>query len=150
MSKKKKVKPKKDNFVLDASIALAWCFADEADPYADSVGRKLPRVGAIVPSIWHLEIANGLLVGERGGRCDRGDTSRWTAFLSSLAISVDELQGSVAFGEILSLARAQNLSIYDATYVELALRRGLPLATLDGVLKAAAAAVSVELFDPLA
>ena len=117
------------------------------DPELDGAGWA---VGAIVPAIWHLEVANALLVGERRGRCEQADTSSWTAFLSSLPIAVDEHSGARVLGDVLALARAQNLSAYDAAYLELALRRGLPLATLDKRLKTAAAAVGVEFFQPKA
>lgn len=144
-----KKKPKQtDTFVLDGSVALAWCFADEADPYADAVARKLPKMQAVVPAIWHLEVTNAMLVGERRGRCDQADTKNWTAFLASLPLSVDEHLPSRVFGDVLALARAQTLSTYDAAYLELAMRRYLPLATLDARLKTAAAAVGVALFDP--
>lgn len=147
---KKKTSPKRkpQAFVLDGSVALAWCFSDETDPYADAIARALPDVQAVVPAIWHLEVANALLVGERRGRCDQADTARWTAFLSSLSISVDEHSGSRVFGNVLDLARSHNLSAYDASYLELAQRRGVPLATLDKPLKAAAAAAGIALFDP--
>jgi predicted nucleic acid-binding protein len=101
-----------------------------------------------VPAIWHLEVANAMVVGERRGRCDRRDTLKWTVFLLSLSITVDEPNGRRFFGEVVELARAQRLSTYDAAYLELALSRGLPLATLDELLKNAAVAVGVELFDP--
>src|SRR5258708_413494 len=131
MTKKKKSPRKKpEGFVLDGSVALAWCFSDEADPYADAIARKLPHLGAVVPVIWHLEVANALVVGERAGRCDQADTSNWTTYLSSLPISVDEPIGARVFHEVIALARAQNLSVYDASYLELARRRDLPLATL--------------------
>ena len=147
---RKKSAPKAETkaFVLDGSVALAWCFTDENDAYADAVARQFPDVTAVVPVIWHLEVANALLVGERRKRCDQADTNRWTAFLSTLPIDVDESIGSRAFGDVLALARIQNLSVYDSTYLELAQRRGLSLATLDKALKAAAVAVGVSLFDP--
>jgi predicted nucleic acid-binding protein len=152
MAKKKKSprSKKRESFVLDGSTALAWCFTDENSAYADAVARKLPRLGALVPTIWHLEVANAMVVGERRGRCDRGDTLKWTAFLSALSISVEEHSGSRVFNEVVDLARGQNLSTYDAAYLELALRRGLPLATLDDPLKEAALAAGVGLFDPSA
>jgi predicted nucleic acid-binding protein len=146
MAKKKSRKKKTEAFVLDGSVAFAWCFSDEANPYADAVARKLPHMGAVVPSIWHLEVANAMLVGERRGRCDQADTSSWTAFLASLAIVVDEHSGPRIFSAVLALARAHNLSAYDGAYLELALRRGLPLASLDKPLNAAAVAVGVDLF----
>ncbi len=148
--KKKTPKKKSTTLVLDGSVALAWCFSDEADPYADAVARKLPSNGAIVPAHWHLEVANALLVGERRGRCDQADTAHWLAFLGSLPITVDDYNGNRVFNDVVALARAQSLSAYDAAYLELALRRGLRLATLDKALKSASAAVGVELFDPQA
>lgn len=86
MAKKKKSPRSKtrESFVLDSSTALAWCFTDENSAYADAVARKLPSLGAFVPTIWHLEVANAMVVGERRGRCDRDDTLKWTAFLASL------------------------------------------------------------------
>jgi predicted nucleic acid-binding protein len=148
MTKKKKPPKKKtEGFVLDGSMALAWCFADEADPYADRVARKLPHVGAVVPVIWHLEVANAFVVGERRGRCDQADTSTWLTYLSSLPITVEDHNGPRVFSDVMALARAQNLSVYDAAYLELARRRDLPLATLDEPLKNAAAAIGVEPFD---
>src|SRR5262245_34463860 len=131
----------KDRFVLDGSVALAWCFHDEADPYADAIAARFPNVEAVVPTIWHLEIANALLMGERRKRSMQADTANWTAFLNSLPIAVDDETTARAWADTLSLARAQDLSAYDAAYLELAMRRRLPLATIDDKLKAAAAAV---------
>src|SRR5437879_2401401 len=102
MAKKKKSPRKKklETFVLDSSTALAWCFADETDAYADAVARKLPGIGAIVPVIWHLEVTNAMLVGERRGRCDPADTASWTAYLASLSISIDEHSGTRVFTDV--------------------------------------------------
>jgi predicted nucleic acid-binding protein len=151
MAKTKKARRRKKPgaFVLDGSTALAWCFTDEASAYADAVARKLPSVGAVVPVIWHLEVTNAMMVGERGGRCDRGDTAKWMAYFASLSISVDEQSSAKILEQVVDLARAHKLSTYDAVYVELALRRGLPLASLDEPLKNAAVAAGALLFDPL-
>jgi predicted nucleic acid-binding protein len=135
-----------DQFVLDCSITLAWCFPDEHTSYPQSVLDALDSAEAIVPSLWPLEIANVLLVGERRKRCTQADTVTWTGFLASLPISVDGETTARAWGDTLNLARAQNLSAYDAAYLELAMRQGLPLATLDDKLKAAANAVGVSLY----
>lgn len=149
MSRKKKSRKKRDEgFVLDGSVALAWCFSDEANSYADAVGRRLPDVGAVVPAIWRLEVANAMLVGERRGRCDQSDTLNWMTFLGSLSISVDDDTDTDVVNDVIGLARVHKLSAYDAAYLEVALRRGLALATLDKQLKAAALFVNVELFDP--
>jgi predicted nucleic acid-binding protein len=145
---KKPQKKQREAFILDASVALAWCFSDEADPYADAIAKKFPAIDAVVPSLWHLEVANVFLVGERKERCEQADTTTWTAYLASLPITLDEQTSGRAFSDILNLARTHNLSVYDAAYLELALRRRLPLATLDTPLRTAATAAGVTLYAP--
>jgi predicted nucleic acid-binding protein len=145
---KKSSKKKTEAFVLDGSVALAWCFSDEADSYADAIAKRFPEIEAVVPALWYLEVANAFLVGERRGRSDRADSSSWTAFLGSLPITLVEQDGARVFGDVLALARVHNLSAYDAAYLELAIRLGLPLATLDGKLKSAATNVGVDLYAP--
>jgi predicted nucleic acid-binding protein len=135
-------------FVLDGSVTLAWYFADEADAYADEVGRQLPSVRAIVPTIWPLEVANAVLMGERRKRSTAAQAATWISYLLTLPITVDDETSAHALGTILSLSRMQGLSAYDAAYLDLAMRRGLPLASLDDRLKAAAAAVGVSLYVP--
>src|SRR5262245_60183653 len=122
---------KPEAFVLDGSVAMAWCFHDEADPYADAIAQRFPQVEAVVPALWHLEVANALLMGERRKRSTEADTANWLAFLNSLSITVDDETTARAWSDVLRLARTHNLTTYDAAYLELALRRGLPLATLD-------------------
>lgn len=138
----------KDGFVSDSSVALAWCFPDEKAPYPQSVLDSLATVSAVVPALWHLEIANALLMGERRQRCTQDDVLQWTAFLSSLPITVDPETTARAWNDISSLARTHGLTAYDAAYLELARRRGLPLASLDAQLNAAAAAAGVTLYSP--
>ena len=140
---KKARKPGVAEFVLDGSLALAWYFKDRADPYADAVAAR-----AAVPLIWPLEVANAVLMGERRQRSTEAQATVWLGYLASLPIAVDDETNDRAWGEVLSLARAHRLSAYDAAYLELALRRGLPLATLDDKLKAAASAVGVPMFAP--
>lgn len=135
-------------FVLDGSLALAWYFKDEANSYADAVAARFPVAHAAVPMIWPLEIANALLMGERRLRSTEAQATRWLRYLNSLPIAVDEETNSRAWVEVLNLARTHHLSAYDAAYLELALRRGLPLATLDGKLKAAASTLGVPAFAP--
>lgn len=139
----------KDGFVLDCSVTMAWCFDDEATPYTESVQEKLVDARAIVPTIWPLEVANAALVGERRKRLDEARSARFLAFLGALPIVVDDETDRRAFGDVIHLARAHNLSSYDASYLELAIRRGLPLACLDGKLKAAARAVGVSLYKTM-
>ena len=132
-------------FVLDGSVTMAWYFADESNPYADAVLSDLESARALVPSLWFLEVANTVLVGERRKRSTEAQAAAWLGILESLSIEVDEETSSHAWSGTLALARSQSLSAYDAAYLELAMRRGLPLATLDAKLKAAATAVGVAL-----
>jgi predicted nucleic acid-binding protein len=135
-------------FVLDCSIAVAWCYPDEKAPYPQAVLDSLDSVEAVVPAIWPLEVANVLLVGERRKRSTQADTTAWLEFLRALPIRIDEETSARAWRDTLSWARAQSLSSYDAAYLELALRLGAPLATLDDKLKAAAVAVGVAAYSP--
>jgi len=134
-------------FVLDGSVTMVWGFEDEAGDYADAILNRMPNLQAYVPSLWSLEVANVLLVGERRKRMTPADTSRFLAILGTFPITVDEETVTQAWADTLHLARAHNLSAYDAAYLELAIRRGLPLATLDAKLKAAANAVGVPIYQ---
>jgi len=140
--------PMREDFVLDCSVTMAWCFNDEATPYTDGVRDCLADKRAVVPSIWPLEAANATLMGERRKRLDEARSQRFFVLLAALPIVVDDETGSRAFGNIVHLARTHQLSAYDAAYLELAVRRGLPLACLDGKLKTAALAAGVVLFTP--
>ena len=131
------------SFVLDASVALAWCFEDEKNPYADSVLYALDNSEGLVPSIWSFEVANVLALSERAGRLDLPRSAWFIRFLNDLPILVDERSSSRAFGETIALARAQNLTVYDAAYLEVALRVGARLATQDNALRAAALKLGV-------
>jgi predicted nucleic acid-binding protein len=137
-----------EGFVLDSSMALAWCIPDEHAPYPQSVLGALATTAAAVPSLWFLEVANALLVGERRGRCTVADVTTWLGFLGALPIRTDSETMARAWSDTLHLARTYNLSAYDASYLELAVRRVLPLAALDGKLKSAATAVGVALYTP--
>jgi predicted nucleic acid-binding protein len=145
---KKKGKAKPREFVLDCSVAVAWFFEDETDAYAEAVQDSLATASAVVPALWPLEVGNALLVGERRRRTTEAKVTTFLTLLQALPIAVDDETTTRAWQETLQLARAQNLSLYDATYLELALRRGLPLASLDSKLKAAAAAVGVAEYRP--
>ena len=120
-----------NRFVLDCSVVMAWCFEDEADTYADSVLSLLTESEAIVPCIWPLEVANVLLVAERRKRLTEAASHQFTGLLSELPITIDYESPDRAMSEILFLGRQQGLSSYDAAYLELAMREGIPLATRD-------------------
>lgn len=138
---------KSSAFVLDGSVTMAWFFKDEANAYADAVSDGMHQRQAFVPSLWSLEVANTVIVGERRKRSTSAQAATWLGFLGQLPITVDDETTARAWGDTLGLARAHNLSAYDAAYLELAMRRGLPIATLDDKLKAAAAAVGVSLYS---
>jgi len=133
-------------FVLDGSVTMSWYFQDEANEYADSVRDSLGPWQAVVPTLWPLEVANTLVVGERRKRSTPAQAATWLGLLEAFPITVDNETTAQAWVETLALARARNLSAYDAAYLELAMRRGVPLATLDDKLRAAAAAVGVALY----
>jgi predicted nucleic acid-binding protein len=117
--------------VLDVSVAMAWCFEDEADKYADSILDLLVESEVLVPTIWPFEVANVLLAAERRKRLTEADSLRFVELLRDLPITVDDGTSEHALSEILFLGRQQGLSSYDAAYLELAMREGVALATRD-------------------
>ena len=124
--------------VIDSSAALSWCFEDEASPETDALFERVRDLGAVVPGLWHLEIANVLLQAEKRGRITAGDVTMRLDLIAALPITTDSETTARAWREILALARAQGLTTYDAAYLELAIRRGLPLQTKDEALIGAA------------
>jgi predicted nucleic acid-binding protein len=136
------------HFVIDSSIVAAWYFDDESDGYADAVAASLASAIAVVPSIFHLEIANILIIGERRKRGTEAKAAAFLSRLSALPFHVDGQTTNRAWSDTMALARAHGLTSYDAAYLELCLRESLPLASLDRDLKAAAKAVGVPFFTP--
>ncbi len=133
------------SLVLDSSAALAWIYADETTSPIRCVFDQLTQAGAWVPGLWRLEIANVLEMGVRRGRSDAAFRNATLADLDLLPIRVDPETDRQAWGATLRLADRHRLTLYDAAYLELAMRRGLPLATLDAHLRAAAATENVSL-----
>jgi predicted nucleic acid-binding protein len=128
---------------MDASVALAWCFEDEATEATDVVLDRLRNDEAAVPAIWPLEVANVLLVAERRDRLSEAQASRFLELLTQLPIDVDDAPHDLA--AIVAAGRRHELSSYDASYLVLAERLGAPLATLDRRLSKAAERAGVEL-----
>jgi predicted nucleic acid-binding protein len=129
-------------FVLDASIPACWALLDEEDQRADAAFVRMKAEEAVVPSPWWLEIRNILVVNERRNRITEADTGVFLRDLAGLRIRVDRQPEE---GVVLRLARTHRLSVYDASYLELALREAIPLATLDAELTAAAVAEGAPL-----
>ncbi len=126
------------SLVLDASVTASWAFPDERDAYARRVRLRLRRERALVPALWPFELNNILLVGERRGRLAPHEIERFWHDLARLPIDVLEAPGADEYRALLELARTSGLSVYDAAYLELALRLRVPLATLDQNLARAA------------
>lgn len=133
-------------FVLDCSVAVSWCFEDEADDATDALLERVRDDGAVVPSLWHLELGNVLLQAERRGRVNSADVATRLELLGDLPVVADDETSLRALRETLTLARAETLTTYDAAYLELAMRRGLPLATKDQTLREAARRVGIKIF----
>jgi len=126
------------SLVLDASLALAWYFQDEATPATDIVLDRVAQNGAVVPALWRLELANGLQSAVRRGRITAAYRDDSLADLGQMRIETDAETGVHAWSATLRLAEKHELTLYDAAYLELAQRRRLPLATLDLELRRAA------------
>lgn len=132
--------------VLDCSVSLAWIFEDETNSYTEKILLALSKVEVIVPTIWSLEMVNGLLVAERRKRISEAKLYQVIELIDALPITIDDLAAKHATGTILHLAYQYRLSSYDAAYLELAIRRGAELATQDIKLKEAGVHCGVGFF----
>ncbi|MBU2714072.1 type II toxin-antitoxin system VapC family toxin [Zooshikella harenae] len=135
------------DFVLDNSVAMRWLLrtAKVTDQeYAISVLDTMVEKEAVVPNLWHLEAVSVLLGAEKREEISLAEVESFLAQLESLPIHVDLSTASHAFGRIMRLAKTYNLSSYDAAYLELAIREGLPIATLDKNLVKAAKKAEVS------
>ncbi|HKM90605.1 MAG TPA: type II toxin-antitoxin system VapC family toxin [Candidatus Acidoferrales bacterium] len=132
--------------VIDASVALAWCFPDEDSDYADGVLAALEGRAIVVPALWPIEVTNAVLVAERRKRIRPLEIRRFVELLDNLSVSVDSRSVTECVNNVLPLAREYGLSAYDAAYLDVAMQRGAPLATLDGRLQRAGREVGIEIF----
>jgi predicted nucleic acid-binding protein len=132
-------------FVIDASVALAWCFADESSATADAILGRLEQEEALAPAHWPLEVANALRTAERRGRLAPADLPRLRTLLAALPVEIVPIELPTALWSVLEAARMHDLTSYDAAYLDLAMVRGIPLATVDERLRAACADARVEL-----
>ena len=134
-----------ENFVVDNSVVMAWCFFDETEIYPDRILDKLVSGSAFVPSIWPLEVGNVLCVAERRKCLSYADSIRFLELLHELPIIVEQESPERMLKEVFWLAREYNLSTYDASYLDIAMRKGLPIATLDRALQEAAGRCDVPI-----
>jgi len=121
-------------FVLDTSVIVSWCLKDEKDDYSDHILDHLSTSSAVVPVLTPFEIANVLLVAERRRRLTEADTNRFISLLDSLPIRLDQELPNKIRARLLEIGRTHRLSAYDSAYLELAMRKGLHLATRDRAL----------------
>ena len=130
--------------VLDASVAMCWAMRDERDPLATAAAARAISDDVLVPALWWFELRNSLVVAERRSRIAVAETAMFLANLDAFAITIDRTPDN---NSVLRLARERRLTVYDAAYLELAIREGAVLATLDTALMRAARAEGVSLID---
>jgi predicted nucleic acid-binding protein len=135
----------KSAFIVDCSVAMTWAFADEATELTRALFRRLVTEATLVPAHWFLEVTNVLATSERRGRITVAESAQFLQTLNAISIETDSEATSRTFDNILSLSRTHSLTTYGAAYLDLALRRQLPLATLDDDLRRAATALGVQL-----
>lgn len=133
------------SFVLDSSVSLTWCFEDERTYATDALLERVVELGAVAPSLWPLEVLNALAMAERRRRVDADRRQLLVGFMRDLPVTIDAETSSQAWAVTSKLAAKFGLTVYDAAYLELAQRLGLPLATLDQELRAAGNAVGITL-----
>ena len=139
------------DFVLDNSVSMRWLLASEKPSdqrYSESVLDSMRDTDALTPNLWHLEAVSVLIGAEKRGEVSLGEIERFISQLENLPIHVDSLTAHQAFSRTLALSRAYNISSYDASYLELAMREGLPLASLDKKLVKAAKKADVDIYKP--
>ena len=134
-----------DAFVIDNSVVMAWCFQDQTNRYTEAVLDRLGSSTAYAPTIWPLEAGNVLLAAERRDILSKADVVRFLSLVQALPIIVEQEGPERILTKVMALARDQQLSTYDASYLDLAMRLGLPLATQDKALKLAAKRCKVPL-----
>ena len=132
-------------FVVECSITMAWLFHDEATPRTADLLNRLTNETALVPAWWFIEITNVLAMAERKGRITPAQSDAFIADLDKLGIERDDAAPDRAFTHLLALCRVHKLTSYDAIYLDLAVRRNLPLATLDDDLRKTARKLGVSL-----
>lgn len=132
------------DLVIDASVALAWCFKDELTDAVARLRDELQSKTVAVPQLWAIEVANVLALAERRGRITSAESAQLIALLEAFNMEIDGETAALAFTRVLDLAREQRLTAYDAAYLELAMRLGVPLASKDRELCDAAERVGVK------
>jgi predicted nucleic acid-binding protein len=135
-------------FVLDSSMTMAWLFRDESSTYTYSIRRSLNSYKAVVTMVWPYEVANVMYIGWKRQRCNSSDIATWFRILSTFPIEVQPIQVNSLMSELVNMAVRHQLTVYDASYLELAWRTGLPIASLDSRINEEAVKLGIDRFDP--
>jgi predicted nucleic acid-binding protein len=128
----------KPSFVLDCSMAAAWCFLEEATDATVKLLKRMEHEAALIPAWWYIELTNVLALAERKGRIDAQQVSEFIQLVEGFQLEVDAESHTRASSHLLPLCRSDELTSYDAVYLDLTLRRQLSLASLDEPLRKAA------------
>jgi predicted nucleic acid-binding protein len=132
-------------FVVDASVGFAWVYPSQSSAETDALLEDVEAGSTVVtPALWFLEVANGLLAAQRRQLLTASERKSALEMLSGLRVTIDEDSGHAAFHKTSALAEKYGLSVYDAAYLEVALRRRLPLGSRDGALRSAAKRTGVK------
>lgn len=134
------------SFVLDTSVTMAWLFEDETTRTTEAILDRLKSEEALVPTLWTYEVGNVLLMAERRKRITEAQGRRFTRLLESLPIRITDSQLNSLWSNAVVVAREHGLSVYDGTYLDLAMREGIALATRDKALRIAAKKLGVEIY----
>lgn len=134
----------KPTLIVDCSMAMAWCFADEGNEETARVQNRLIAESAVVPAHWFLEVTNVLALAEKRKRISAADATQFVNLLKAFDIQADQDISTRAFDHILPLCRSYALTSYDAAYLDLAIRRQLPIASLDDDLRRAAVSLGLQ------
>ena len=134
------------SFVLDTSVTMAWLFEDETTRTTEAILDRLTSEDALVPTLWTYEVGNVLLMAERRKRITEAQGRRFTRLLESLPIRISDSHLISLWSNAVVVAREHELSVYDGTYLDLAMREGIPLATRDKALRMAAKKLGVEIY----
>ena len=131
--------------ILDASVAISAVIEEASSPVAHDILQRVAQHGAIVPNVWHLEVGQTLLIAERRKKIDAARREEACRSFLDLPVTVDAETFGRAWTDTMALAVKWRLTVYDAAYLELCVRRSLPLATFDKALRRAAAEAGVAL-----
>jgi predicted nucleic acid-binding protein len=133
-------------FIVDSSVALSWCFEEEHTSETQALLKRIGESGAHAPLLWPLEVLNGLRMAERRKRISPDRRQDHNKFLKNLPVILDPDTAVQGWADTMLLSVRYDLTLYDTAYLELALRRELPLATLDADLRKAAKKAGVEVW----